>query len=153
MIWNIHCPSSLIVSFEFAHISTNLVRRLILFLTSHYKLVNMLDGDYMQWVVLLIDQFHSSWCVCTKYVRMRKFLSLQFRCRCEGEVLYPTRPMYAKIYSKFDAFRLADKYADVTIKCGNRLFKCHRIILARASYYFDTAFFDNASEEGSPRTK
>jgi hypothetical protein len=39
-----------------------------------------------------------------------------------------------------------DKYTDVNIVCQNRVFKCHRLVLAAASEYFDKMFYGNFKE-------
>lgn len=39
-----------------------------------------------------------------------------------------------------DDFLVADRFTDVSIKCQNQVFRCHRLVLAAASEYFDTMF-------------
>ena len=44
---------------------------------------------------------------------------------------------------KLNDFRIEERYFDVIIQCDNKHFKCHRIILALASSFFDTMFSGN----------
>ena len=50
-------------------------------------------------------------------------------------------------YSKLEPF--PKKYTDVTIECDGIYFKCHRLILARASEVFDNMFHSKKTEEQS----
>ena len=48
--------------------------------------------------------------------------------------------------SKLREYFTASKYTDVNIVCQNRIFRCHRLVLAAASEYFDTMFNGNFKE-------
>lgn len=52
----------------------------------------------------------------------------------------------AAFYSKIKQYFDAGKYTDVSITCQDRVFRCHRLVLAAASEYFDAMFGRNFEE-------
>ena len=52
-----------------------------------------------------------------------------------------------KYHSKLAEFRENDKYTDVILECQGNNFKCHRLVLASASEFFDTMFSSEFREK------
>jgi len=51
-----------------------------------------------------------------------------------------------RFHSRLQEFLETEEYSDVTVKCENKMFKCHRLALAMASNYFNTMFNGNFRE-------
>ena len=52
----------------------------------------------------------------------------------------------SKFYSKLEEFWNTGKYTDVTVKCRNESFRCHRLALAATCKFFDSMFGGNFKE-------
>ena len=52
----------------------------------------------------------------------------------------PVSDLCNTLHTTLNAFRIDGKYCDVTLQVGERLFNCHRVMLAGMSGYFDGMF-------------